>query len=331
MIAKHFADFERIEFRDLSMGGQVVQPLRYGENPSQRAKWFRVRGEKNGLHQARILQGKELSYNNLLDLDAAISTLREFSGCPAAVAVKHNNPCGVALAKTGVEALSRAMAADPQSVFGGIVAVNATVDEAMAKEMLAVFLECVIAPSFSNEAKSILATKKNLRLLEWPDFQISGDAAQFRSIAGGFLVQSRDQVSSEWGHDWSCHGANLELTSGLKADLVFANQVAAHLKSNAIAVVENGQTLGLGMGQVNRVDAVEQALARAHKFHPNYKNAVLASDAFFPFSDSIDKIAKAGVRYVIQPGGSVKDDEVKARAHELGVTMIFTGRRHFTH
>ncbi len=329
MIASHFAGFERIEFHDLSLGGQLVQPLRYGENPSQRAKWFRTRGEPQGLHRAKILQGKELSYNNLLDLDSAISTLRELRGRFAAVAVKHNSPCGVAIGSTGAQAVARAIAADPQSVFGAIVAVNTPVETEMAEELNKIFLECIVAPKFSLEAQAIFAKKKNVRLLEWPDFEKTGDSAKFRSIAGGFLVQAGDQVANEWMPNWVVLGEPLSV--GIKADMLFANQVVAHLKSNAIAVVAQNQTVGLGMGQVNRVDAVEQALSRAQRFHSNAQNAVLASDAFFPFADSIDKISDAGIRYVIQPGGSVKDEEVKARARERGITMVLTGQRHFTH
>lgn len=329
MIAKHFSGFQRIDFNDLSMGGKIVQHLRYGENPQQKANWFRVGGEKFGIHQARVLQGKELSYNNLLDVDSAVSTLREFAGQCAGVAVKHNSPCGVAVNSDALTAVKLMAESDPVSIFGGVIALNFKVDKSEAGILNTIFLECIVAPKFTSEALAVFAKKKNVRLLEWPDFQMIGDAATFRSVSGGFLVQSRDEVSAKWGDEFKVFGE--PLNDQIKAELVFAMKVAAHLKSNAIAITGGGQTLGLGMGQVNRVDAVEQAVSRAKKFHPKTKNSVLASDGFFPFADSIDKIFEAGIRYVIQPGGSLKDEEVKARAKECGITMVLTGRRHFTH
>jgi phosphoribosylaminoimidazolecarboxamide formyltransferase / IMP cyclohydrolase len=331
MIAKYFAGTERIQFNDLSLGGRMVQPLRYGENPAQQALWFRTGGEANGLHRAQILQGKELSYNNLLDLEAAVATLREFKDDKACIAVKHNSPCGAAVAKTGVEAARKAIAADSQSVFGGIVALNFSVDDEVATDLSKIFLECVVAPDFTPAAQAVFAKKKNVRLLSWPEFQKTGDPVKFRTVSGGFLVQTADVVEAEWNNEWKLEGAATKLTPQLKSDLLFALKISAHLKSNAIAIASHGQTVGLGMGQVNRVDAVEQAITRMQRFHPNVENAVLASDAFFPFADSIDKIAESGIRYIIQPGGSVKDDEVKARARERDIVMVLTGQRHFTH
>lgn len=329
MIAKHFAGEKRLSFRDLSLGGAFVQSLRYGENPQQTAAWFRTRGEDYGLHNSVVLQGKELSYNNLLDIESAVSTVREFYGTSACVAVKHNSPCGAAVSHDSEAALKQCLAADPQSVFGGILATNFVVTEAMAEVLQAVFLECVVAPGYSDEAKGVFAKKKNLRILEWPDFQKTGDPYLYRSVSGGFLVQKRDQVDLEWQNSWMVLGAPLDLKT--RDDLLTAWKVCAHLKSNAIAIVADGQTVGLGMGQVNRVDAVEQAIQRMMRFHGSVAAPVLASDAFFPFADSIEKIANAGIRCVIQPGGSIKDEEVKAKAKELNVTLVLTGRRHFLH
>ncbi len=329
MIAKHFAGEQRLEFRDHGLGGEHVRALRYGENPQQRAAWFRSRGETAGLHQATILQGKELSYNNLIDLEAAIATVREFSGARICVAVKHNSPCGVAIGGEPAEAVKRAIESDPQSVFGGIIAVNFALDLASAEILSGIFLECVIAPQISREAADIFIKKKNLRVMEWPGLTEKPESFQYRSVSGGFLVQTPDQVETRWSREWRVIGPTPE--DVIKQDLLFAWRVCAHLKSNAIAVAESGQTLGLGMGQVNRVDAVEHAIARMRRFHPNHRRPVIASDAFFPFSDSIDRIREAGIQFIIQPGGSVKDDEVIERVNEHGLTMVLTGRRHFVH
>ncbi|MGE0764473.1 MAG: bifunctional phosphoribosylaminoimidazolecarboxamide formyltransferase/IMP cyclohydrolase [Bdellovibrionales bacterium] len=314
---------------DWSLGGGFVQGLRYGENPHQQAAWFRRRGALNGLHQAQVLQGKELSYNNLLDLDAAITTVADFH-LPAAVAVKHNNPCGVAAGFDGATSiLKRALEADPVSVFGGIVATNFTITAAMAELLGKIFLECVVAPDFEPEALLAMAAKKNLRLLKWPRLAEGCDTLKVRSVLGGFLVQSQDRLPTEWNSEWAILGE--KPSRSVQSDLLLAWKVAARLKSNAIAVAGGGRTLGLGMGQVNRVDAVAQALSRWQQFHVSEKQAVLASDAFFPFADSIEKIAASGIRYVIQPGGSMRDDEVKAAAQKHGITMVLTGERHFSH
>lgn len=329
MISRFYNEGQSLDFRDHCLGGAFVQKLRYGENPQQMATWYRVRGEPHGLHEVQVLQGKELSYNNLLDIEAAVSVVREFRRQQTCVAVKHNNPCGVATAAAPLEALKKAIAADPQSVFGGIVATNFEVDSKMAETLDALFLECVVAPAFSAEAKSICQKKKNLRLLEWPNFQQADEGLTYKSLSGGFLVQQRDHVANEWQTGWAVWGEPPSASE--QNDLLMAWKVCSHLKSNAIAIVSDGQTVGLGMGQVNRVDAVEHAIGRMKRFHPSVKAAVLASDAFFPFADSIEKIAQAQIRFVIQPGGSLKDEEVKARAKELGVTLILTGKRHFLH
>jgi phosphoribosylaminoimidazolecarboxamide formyltransferase/IMP cyclohydrolase len=302
-----------------------VQKLRYGENPQQEAHWFARTEASAGLHQAQILQGKELSYNNILDLDAALALCARWPQ-PAAVAVKHNNPCGVAESQDSFDAVLKCLQSDPVSVFGGIVAINRTVTGRAAEELSKIFLECVIAPDFDTEALKIFEKKKNLRILKLPLFNFE-QKEELRSVYGGFLTQSADLGTTE-PSTWKFIGQKPD--SQIMADFAFGERVGAALKSNAIAIVGGGQTFGLGMGQVNRVDAVKHALERYHKFHSG-KKAVLVSDAFFPFSDSIEEIAKAGIRWVLQPGGSVKDEEVFKRAEELGVNLAITGQRHFRH
>jgi len=314
--------------KDFSIGGKSVSKLRYGENPQQSAVWFQKKGARQGLHSAEILQGKELSYNNLVDLDAACRTLAEFNE-PCAVAVKHANPCGVSLGGNGLDAIRGALRADPVSVFGGIIATNQPVSPEMASEIVPLFLECVVAPAFSQGAKDLLSKKKNLRLLEWPDVANCRSNFDVKTILGGILLQTTDFVGA-WDDDWKIVGKAPDLK--IKQQLLFAWKVCAHLKSNAIAIAGESKTLGLGMGQVNRVDAVEQAVGRMKEYHGDFKgDFVLASDAFFPFADSIEKLAKANVLWVIQPGGSIRDDEVIAKAKDLGVSLILTGKRHFYH
>jgi phosphoribosylaminoimidazolecarboxamide formyltransferase/IMP cyclohydrolase len=315
-----------------TLSGSVVSELRYGENPQQKAWWMRDPAAAGGLQDAVILHGKPLSFNNILDLDAAVATVAFFSD-PCAVAVKHNNPCGVGTDKSVGGAVARAIAADPVSVFGGIIAVNRQIDLTAADAMAKIFLECIIAPGFSAEALERLKKKKDLRLLEWSSMShASADQFQYRSIMGGYLVQTADQVA-DFSTDWRIVGE--EPTAEIKRDLMLAWKVCAMLKSNAIAIAAEGRTVGLGMGQVNRVDAVEHALGRMKKHHAESglgaMTPCLASDAFFPFADSIEKAADAGIRWVIQPGGSIRDEEVLAKARERGVNMILTGRRHFRH
>lgn len=311
-----------------SMGGRMVQGLRYGENPQQKAAWYRHADDTTGLASARVLQGKELSYNNLLDLEASSSVVRMFTE-PAAIAVKHNNPCGAAVGSSIAQALEKALKADPVSVFGGIVALNRPVDGECAKLLGEIFLECIVAPDFTDEAMAVFAKKKNLRLLSWPDIAQVERTHEVRSVAGGFLVQTVDRIEgdSKWVH----HG---EVPSdSRKNDLRFGEKVCAGLKSNAIALVSEGRTIGLGMGQVNRIDAVDQALQRwkAHHADVPAEKVVLISDAFFPFADSIEKAAAAGVKWILQPGGSMRDEEVLTAAKRLGVNVVLTGERHFRH
>lgn len=314
-------------FTHFPLGGTRLQTLRYGENPHQKAFWYKRRGAVTGWHEAKILQGKELSYNNLLDLESALGLVREFEG-PSAVAVKHNNPCGAATHAQADKAVELCLGADPVSVFGGIVALNHEVSGPAAEALSKVFLECVVAPKYSKEALEILGKKKNLRLLAWPEMGLRDDFWRVQSLQGGFLVQEADRVHL-WNNDWMILGEHPSPET--RADLSFAWAVAAHLKSNAIAIAADRQTLGLGMGQVNRVDSVDLAIARMRQFHSKVRTAVLASDAFFPFADSIERIHAAGIRWVIQPGGSMRDEEVFAKAKELGVNLVLTGQRHFRH
>ena len=327
MIGMHLGQLPG-ESQDFALGGSLVDTLRYGENPQQKAFWFRLKGASLGLHEAEFLHGKHLSYNNIVDLDSAAKTLQEFTE-PCVVGVKHNNPCGVAIGASGIEATTRAIKADPVSIFGGIVATNVEVSLAMAQEFDKIFLECIIAPGFSKEALSVLTKKKNIRLLCWPNIKKGKAQLEVRSISGGLLVQSADEVGG-WGPDWKIIGD--EPAENVKRDLLMSWKVAAHLKSNSIAICGSGQTLGLGMGQVNRVDAVAHAIERRTLHHKDFRGElVLASDAFFPFADSIERIHEAGIRWVIQPGGSVRDPEVFNKAKECGVNLIITGRRHFYH
>lgn len=309
---------------------QLVEPieLRYGENPQQSAQWYRQSEQKLNLRSAEILQGKELSYNNLLDLDAAAETLQLFGAQPTVVAVKHNNPCGIASHADSETAVKLALSADSISVFGGVIAVNFKIDVNHVRLFANVFLEAVIAPDISDEAKIELQKKKNLRVLRWPQLLDQRSALVFRQIAGGFLVQDRDALVIDWDN-WKIFGQSPD--KQMKTALEFAWRCVASLKSNAIAVTDSTMSFGFGMGQVNRVDAVKQAILRWKTQHPSQSKAVLASDAFFPFADNIEEIANAGIQWVIQPGGSVKDPEVISKAAELGVNMIFTGRRHFRH
>lgn len=309
----------------LMLNGNLVSSLRYGENPHQKAWWYCL--EEAGLHTAKVLQGKALSFNNILDLQAACSTVRLFQE-PTAVAVKHNNSCGVAQDADTLVAFQKALSADPVSVFGGIVATNFPITAEHVLQMKDIFLECLIAPEVTEDAAGELAKKKNLRVLAWEDLAKSAANLDIRSVDGGLLVQEVDKVA-ENSSEWQFIGA--APTEAELLELQFAWKVCASLKSNAISVCKNRQSLGLGMGQVNRVDAVKHALERAQQFHPSAQGTILASDAFFPFPDSIDIAAQNGVRWIIQPGGSIKDDEVIAAAKRHNINMVITGKRHFRH
>ncbi len=319
-------DFNETSFFEVY--GQLHKILRYGENPQQKAGWYQY--ESHGLHRAEIIQGKPLSYNNILDLESAVMTLRLFNEKAAVVSVKHNNPCGVGEGGSIREALGFSLLADPVSVFGGIVALNREINASCAKELTQIFLEAVVAPGISDEARMILTKKKNLRVLIWKEMLESPPhkELQFRSLEGGFLIQNEDQVNDSVSQWKTVSG---ELSEQDRQGLIFAWRVCASLKSNAIAITSTNQSLGLGMGQVNRVDAVKQAFGRVSRFHPLEKSLYLASDAFFPFPDSVELAAKNGTTAIVQPGGSIKDDEIIAKARELNVSMAFTGQRHFRH
>ncbi|HEX8408099.1 MAG TPA: bifunctional phosphoribosylaminoimidazolecarboxamide formyltransferase/IMP cyclohydrolase [Thermoanaerobaculia bacterium] len=294
---------------------QKFQDLRYGENPHQTAGFYVAAGER----PFEQLQGKELSYNNLLDLDAAIKLARAFRE-PAAAVIKHTNPCGVARANTLADALTSAIAADPVSAFGGIIGANRTFDGDCARAVAELFLEVIVAPSFSDEATELLAKKKNLRLVR---YEARGMSNEVRSASGGFLVQSLDRIGTR--DSWSI--VSERQPSGEELDgLEFAWIVCAHVKSNAIVLTNAAQSVGVGAGQMSRVDAARVAIMKSAQPAP-----FAASDAFFPFRDGLDILANAGVRAVIQPGGSVRDAEVIAAANEHGMAMVFTGERHFRH
>ncbi len=318
----------------LQVGGARAGELRYGENPHQAAAFYpSTRGdEPPGLDAAVQLQGKPLSYNNLLDADGALGLVRELAELgPAAAVIKHATPCGAAIGREGdaiADVYHRAQQADAESAFGGIVALSQPCDEATAERLAATFLEVVIAPSFDAAARARLAKKTNLRLLELPIAVRTTGAAplRVRSIAGGLLAQREDRATVRL--------RDAERVAGEPPDeprwheLELAWRVVKHVRSNAIALVKDGVTVGLGGGQTSRVEAVRQALARAGE---RARGATLASDAFFPFRDSIDALADAGVAAIVQPGGSVRDDEVIAAAREHGLLMLLTRERHFRH
>jgi len=310
------------------------QTLRYGENPHQKARWFSH--PKQGWGGAIQLQGKELSTNNLLDLEAALATVREFGyGAdgsapalqPAAVVVKHTNPCGVAIGASIPAALTRALDADRVSAFGGIIAINGVVEATAARELTSLFLECVVAPGFTPEAREVLAAKANLRLLELAPQAIDlAGPDHVRSILGGLLVQDLDDQAITPA-DWTV-ASQRPPTPQEKQDLEFAWRLVRHVRSNAIVVAKDGQSLGVGAGQMNRVGSARIALEAAGE---KAQGAVLASDGFFPFDDTVRLAASHGITAVIHPGGSMRDaDSIKA-CDELGLAMQLTGRRHFLH
>jgi len=299
--------------------------LRYGENPHQRAGLYRLPGARRGVAGARQLGGKELSFNNLLDTHAAWSLVAEFDD-PAVVIIKHTNPSGVAIAPTLLEAYRGALAGDPVSAFGGIVALNRPVDGATARAITEVFTEVVVAPGYDAEAREVLAAKANLRVLEHADAARPGPEWQVRSIDGGLLVQTTDTAAEPWD-EWRTVSAR-PLDAALEADLRLAWIVAKHASSNAIVAARDRRIVGVGAGQMSRVDSVRLAVERAGG---RQEGAVAASDAFFPFRDAVDSLAAAGIVAVVQPGGSVRDEEVIAAADEHGIAMVLTGRRHFRH
>jgi phosphoribosylaminoimidazolecarboxamide formyltransferase/IMP cyclohydrolase len=321
-----------------ALGGLKQQALRYGENPHQSAALYRMAGVGSGIGSATQLQGKELSYNNINDADAALGAIREFGGAePACVIVKHANPCGVAIGKTLVEAYAKAFACDQTSAFGGIIGLNQRLDGKTAEEISKIFTEVILVPDADDEAKQILSAKKNLRLLILPELaKPSAATLAVKTVAGGFLVQTGDEASIE--------DMKLEVvtkrqpTEQEMRDLRFAFRVAKHVKSNAIVFAKNGATVGIGAGQMSRIDSTRIAVRKGEDAQQVLglesslvKGSVLASDAFFPFPDGVEAAAAAGATAVIQPGGALKDAEVIAAADKAGLAMVFTGFRHFRH
>ena len=310
-----------------TVSGSQQQILRYGENPHQPAAWYRVGNTPTGWSAAQQLQGKELSYNNLVDLEAARRIIAEFKDdANAAVAIlKHTNPCGVALGDELADAYERAFNADAVSAFGGIVAVNRPIDAATATAMTKTFLECIVAPGCDAEAQEILSKKSNLRVLVLPDLT-SGPAQTVRAIAGGLLVQDSDD-SVDDPTQWQVVTEKKPTAEQLE-ELLFAWKVAKHVKSNAIVITRDRTTLGVGAGQMNRVGSVQIALSQAGD---RTQGAILASDGFFPFDDSVRTAAAAGITAIVQPGGSLRDQDSITAANELGLVMALTGVRHFLH
>jgi phosphoribosylaminoimidazolecarboxamide formyltransferase/IMP cyclohydrolase len=302
--------------------------LRYGENPHQPAALYRARHGAPGLAQAEQLHGKEMSYNNYVDADAAWRAAYDFAD-PTVAIIKHANPCGIALGSDVADAYAKAFACDPVSAFGGVVATNRPVTRAMAEAMADVFTEVVVAPGFEPEALELLTVKKNVRLLH-SDGPHPGKTPEWRPVSGGLLMQVRDTIDAD-GDDpstWTL-AAGQPADAATLADLEFAWRACRSVKSNAILLASNGATVGVGMGQVNRVDSARLAVERAGE--ERARGSVAASDAFFPFPDGLEVLTAAGVRAVVQPGGSVRDEEVVRAAAAAGITMYLTGVRHFFH
>ena len=322
-----------------AIGGALVEPMRYGENPHQSAAFYRTPDTRAGVATARQVQGKQLSYNNINDTDAAYECVAEFDPerSPAVVIVKHANPCGVAEGESLRDAYEKALRCDPVSAFGGIVALNRTLDGEAAQKIVGIFTEVIIAPDATDEAVAIVGAKKNLRLLlagALPDPRAPG--LSMRTVSGGFLAQARDNAVVD---DMNLKVVTRRAPSNRElADLAFAFRVAKHVKSNAIVYARDGATVGIGAGQMSRVDSsriaawkAAEATKAAGLSESLAKGSVVASDAFFPFADGLLAAAEAGATAVIQPGGSMRDDEVIKAADDAGLAMVFTGHRHFRH
>jgi phosphoribosylaminoimidazolecarboxamide formyltransferase/IMP cyclohydrolase len=308
---------------EYTTGGAMIAALRYGENPHQRGALYALPGPAGGLAHARQLQGPALSFTNWLDCDAARRLVCDFEE-PAAAVIKHTNPCGFAVGSDIADAYRRAYDCDPQSAFGGIVALNRPLDEATAEQLAATFLEAVVVPAISAAAATRLTAKQRLRVLvvERPSCAAEVDV---RSVDGGLLVQTTDRISADRTAMTVVSG---ELDEARWRDLLVAWRVCARVKSNAIVIVRDGMAVGVGAGQMSRVEAAELAV---HRAGDRAAGAVAASDAFFPFPDGVETLGEAGIVAVIQPGGSKKDAEVTAAAERLGVAMVHTGERHFRH
>ena len=303
---------------------KLTEP-RYGENPHQEAALYEILGGPGVLGGFEQLQGVELSYNNLLDADAARRLVAEFDE-PAAVIIKHTNPCGVGRGESLAQAYERALETDPVSAFGSVVAFNRTVGSEPAEVMRSQFVELVVAPEYTDGARTIFGTKKNRRVIECPPFAPGQRGLEFRALDGGFLLQTPDTVADEIA-EWRCP-TERQVSGEERRALEFAWRLARHVKSNAIVIANESQTVGIGAGQMSRVDSCRIAIDKARL---PIRGCVAASDAFFPFRDGLDLLAEAGVEAVIQPGGSKRDEEVIAAADEHGIAMLLTGRRHFRH
>lgn len=301
-----------------------VSDLRYGENPHQKAAFYRDPDSREGIAAAKKLHGKELSYNNIVDMEAAWDLISEWKDEPACAIIKHTNPCGCSLGKNALDAFTKAFNADSKSAFGGIVAMNREVDEETAKAMKPIFFEVVLAPKFSKEALDILETKKNIRLIEVPP--VEKEELNLHKVSGGLLVQTPDN-SRETRKDCKVVTKRAPTEAEWKA-MEFAWTIVKHVKSNAIVLTNETTTLGVGAGQMNRVGSAEIAIAEAGE---KAKGSVMSSDAFFPFGDTVEAAAKAGVTAVIQPGGSIRDQQSIDMADKYNIAMVFTGHRHFRH
>jgi phosphoribosylaminoimidazolecarboxamide formyltransferase/IMP cyclohydrolase len=305
-----------------------LQTLRYGENPHQRAALYAVPGEKRGVADMVQHHGKELSFNNLLDIEGATNAVSPWTNEPACAIIKHTTPCGLALGSTAEIAYQRALATDPTSAFGGVVAFNTLVDAAVAKAMESLFVEVVVAPRYHDEALAILKQKKNLRVVEFP-LDPGLPILDVKRVRGGFLLQDRFAYTGD-NASWKV-ATKRSPTDEEWRDLLFAWPAVSTVKSNAILLARNEAVIGIGAGQMSRVDASFLAVHKARNAGHDTKGAVLASDAFFPFPDGVEEAARAGIRAIVQPGGSVRDAEVIAAADAAGIAMVLTGRRQFRH
>ncbi|MDO8733661.1 MAG: bifunctional phosphoribosylaminoimidazolecarboxamide formyltransferase/IMP cyclohydrolase, partial [Elusimicrobiota bacterium] len=328
LIANYFTEEPFPE--KITVGLKKISDLRYGENPHQKAAIYQIQDVRSKKQDLKQLQGKELSYNNYLDVDSAYNLVCQFQK-PSCVIVKHNNPCGVASAKNILDAYRNALACDPVSAFGGVLAFNKNVDDTTAKEVIKIFTECVIAPNYSKDALKIFSQKQNLRVLIKPLTKKTGQSLEFRSISNGFLVQEKDsKIFDKLKIVTKTKPAKQQLES-----LKFAFTVAKYVKSNAIVLVRGTQTVGIGAGQMSRIDSLKIANIKMKSIHlPSPVSRlplVLASDAFFPFRDVVNESAKIGVKAIIQPGGSLKDNDSITACNEHKISMVFTGMRHFRH
>jgi phosphoribosylaminoimidazolecarboxamide formyltransferase/IMP cyclohydrolase len=311
----------------INLSVERMQELRYGENPQQRAALYATE-EPRGIRDLKQRQGKELSFNNLLDIDAAVAAVAAWKNRPACVVIKHTTPCGIAVGRTALEALTRARATDPVSAFGGVIACNTVIDREMAESLRDLFVEVVVGPSVPEDALEVFSEKKNLRVVELPIGSPAG-SLDWKSVRGGFLVQDRFtfEASEEEWKVVTTRGPTPEEWN----DIRFAWGAVFSVKSNAILLARNEQAIGIGAGQMSRVDAVFLAIHKARRQHHETEGAVLASDGFFPFPDAVEEAARAGIRALIQPGGSLRDAEAIAAANRHGIAMVMTGRRMFRH